>query len=801
MKRLTFRTGLFLTADIVLLIICLFHIPTLLQRAQLPFELLEKDDRIFVDKILDEAASGDLEKGDVLLAMKGQRVPIYEVAEFLADFLPIKADVPVIYERSGRTGSTTVTLVPFYSSGHFIVTLLVGIVTWALGVFVLLKRRGELAASTLHWAMVSLGVSVIVTWGAISPDSVWTYGSRALFFISYGGVPTSFLFFTLIFPRYKVSSVAKNAWAIFLPIFALVAAMVYYHLRAIYSGSVEDYATFYGIFDVFYVFLFLYVGGGILSFVHSYATAGSTVERKKLKWILWGLVIGPTPFLLFSVLPERLFSTEFLPEEYTLVFLLVIPFAFAISFIKYHLLDIEVVINRTTAYGIVLGGLMILYTLVVILGAWIIGTNPEKLSLPVSVAAAIVLALLFDPCRRWVQRFVDRTFFRVRYYFREAQRKFVEAIKRSVDVVELAELIVSRLDDLFALQRVGFFTLKEPGDRIWLLAHRNYDLLATHRVRFEKEKLVSKLELPVALNEKIEPGVPFESADDQTFRRWGMAIVFPMVSERSEILGFLVLGEKKSGERFTAEDMLEQAEAQRLEELSRVKSFFVSSVSHDPKTPLTSIRMFAELLHSKKKVSPKKSREYLEIIEGESERLTRLINNVLDFSKVERGVKEYNFSEAKLNEMVRVALRTVGYQVKLQKFALRVQFSKKDHVIRADPDAVVDAITNILSNAIKYSTERKYIAVSTFVRNDFAGVRVEDRGIGISPDGLKHIFDPFHRLKDEKSRGVGGVGLGLALVRHVMDAHGGTVEVKSAPGKGSAFTLSFPLKDTQSRRR
>ena len=552
-------------------------------------------------------------------------------------------------------------------------------------------------------------------------------------------------------------------------------------------------------------------------------TAVSTVERKRLKWLLWGLSVGPTPILFLTILPQPLLSRELVPEEYTIIFLLFIPFAFAISFIKHHVLDVEVVINRTTVYALVLVGLLTTYAVIVASAAVVVAKTTDDYPFIVSAFAAIVVALLFQPARTRIQRFVDKRFFRVQYNFREAQRKFVEEIKRSLDVVHLAELIVARTDELLAVERIGFFTVREPDYRLRLLAHRNYDLLVRHSARFEVEKLKTRLQLPVAFGDKIEPGVAYESTNAEAFRRWGMAVVFPMMSETSEILGFLVLGEKKSGARFTPEDvdllntvttqaglaierltlqvklMLEQAETQRLEELSRLKSYFVSSVSHDLKTPLTSIKMFAELLRSNKNVSPRKTREYLEIIEGESERLTRLITNVLDFAKVERGVKEYNFSEATLNQMVHDALRSLRYQLKMQRFALRVRLSKKDNVIQADRDAVVEALTNLLSNAMKYSTERKHITVSTFHRDGFAGVRVEDRGIGMSRGELKHIFDPFYRAKHEKAPGVGGVGLGLAIVRDVMEGHGGKIDVKSTLGKGSAFTLLFPLKETHRR--
>ena len=142
--------------------------------------------------------------------------------------------------------------------------------------------------------------------------------------------------------------------------------------------------------------------------------------------------------------------------------------------------------------------------------------------------------------------------------------------------------------------------------------------------------------------------------------------------------------------------------------------------------------------------------------------------------------------------MVQTALRALRYQLKLQKFSLRVRFTRKDRVIRADADAVVDALINILSNAMKYSVERKHIVVSTYRRNNYVAVSVQDRGVGISQKDLSHIFDPYFRSRDEMTKGIGGVGLGLSVVQHVMNAHGGKVEVSSSLGKGTTFTLLFP---------
>ncbi|MFQ5798413.1 MAG: sensor histidine kinase, partial [Bacteroidota bacterium] len=343
-------------------------------------------------------------------------------------------------------------------------------------------------------------------------------------------------------------------------------------------------------------------------------------------------------------------------------------------------------------------------------------------------------------------------------------------------------------------------------------------------IRFELEKLKTRLQLPIGLHEKIEPGVPYESADPEVFRRWGMALGFPMMSENSEILGFLVLGEKKSGQRFSVEDvdllntvtthaglaieritlqfklMLEHAEAQRLEELNRLKSDFVSYVSHELRTPLTSIKMFAELLKTGTRKLDKKAQEYVRIIEGESDRLNRMVNNILDSARIERGVKQFIFTDVDLRKITGDVLKSMRYQLEKHRFRVELKTSKRPLPIHADPDAVAQALINLVSNAIKYSTKRKYLKIALSRNSEWTFCRVADRGSGISEEVLPHLFEKFYRDPSHSLR-VQGVGLGLPLVKHIMEVHGGKVEVKSEIGKGSSFTLCFPLEKSDNQRR
>ncbi len=239
--------------------------------------------------------------------------------------------------------------------------------------------------------------------------------------------------------------------------------------------------------------------------------------------------------------------------------------------------------------------------------------------------------------------------------------------------------------------------------------------------------------------------------------------------------------------------LIQYAETQRLEELNKLKSYFVSSVSHDLQTPLTSIKMFAELLQTKTDISKNDKQEYLDIIQGESDRLSRLINNVLSFSRIERGAKEYHFSPVSLNSIVDNVLRTMQYQIEQNGFELEVQLPENEIIINIDADSIAEALTNLLDNAIKYSLGKKNITLTMFQEQDCVVIQVKDNGIGISEKDQKKIYSAFFRSGDKKIQTLGGAGLGLTQVQHIAEAHNGRVTVKSKPGSGSTFSLFLPL--------
>lgn len=229
--------------------------------------------------------------------------------------------------------------------------------------------------------------------------------------------------------------------------------------------------------------------------------------------------------------------------------------------------------------------------------------------------------------------------------------------------------------------------------------------------------------------------------------------------------------------------------------MAEMRSQFVSSVSHELKTPLTAIRMFAETLRLGRSKDLKTQNEYLDTIVNESERLTRLLNNVLDFSKIEQGKRIYRPALASLTEIVQAAARTMEYPLSQQGFKLHVRADEGLPDVQVDRDAIEQAILNLLHNAMKYSGESREIELRLQRKDSYALIQVVDRGVGIDPREKERIFERFYRVPSEENKRLPGTGLGLTLVSHIVKSHAGRIEVESTPGKGSTFSIYLPLEN------
>jgi len=234
--------------------------------------------------------------------------------------------------------------------------------------------------------------------------------------------------------------------------------------------------------------------------------------------------------------------------------------------------------------------------------------------------------------------------------------------------------------------------------------------------------------------------------------------------------------------------------AMREMKLSAMKNEFVSNVSHELRTPLSSIRVFGEFMRRGRVEEQAKVREYGSYIETESRRLTQLINNILDFSRIESGRKVYIFESADIEDILAGTLAT--FTVRLRDKGFDVSYHGPDEPLpemEVDANAIDRAVANLLDNAVKYSDGDRSIVLNLAREGDDAVISVTDHGIGIPRDEQERIFERFHRVSTGLVHDVKGSGLGLSLVQHIAEAHGGRVTVESEVGKGSTFTIHLPI--------
>jgi signal transduction histidine kinase len=231
----------------------------------------------------------------------------------------------------------------------------------------------------------------------------------------------------------------------------------------------------------------------------------------------------------------------------------------------------------------------------------------------------------------------------------------------------------------------------------------------------------------------------------------------------------------------------------RESEMARLKSDFVANVSHDLKTPLSLIRLFAESLEMNRVPDEGTRREYYAVITRESERLSRLIDNVLDFSRIEGGRQRYDIAPTAVEPVVQEVIEAFRYPLAQQAFKVEVAVAPDLPEVPMDAAAIKQAMANLVDNAIKYSGERRHLAVAARRQGDEVRIEVADEGVGIPPSEIHRIFEKFYRAGRSETQGRRGSGVGLALVKHIVEAHGGRVSVDSRVGAGSRFTLHLPV--------
>ncbi|MFA8343077.1 MAG: sensor histidine kinase [Rhodothermaceae bacterium] len=226
--------------------------------------------------------------------------------------------------------------------------------------------------------------------------------------------------------------------------------------------------------------------------------------------------------------------------------------------------------------------------------------------------------------------------------------------------------------------------------------------------------------------------------------------------------------------------------------LAQMKTDFISNVSHELRTPLALISMYSETLEMERVKDDKKRKEYYKIISSEAERLGKIVNNILNFSKMEAGKRKYMFGKTDISDLLGNIISTYSFHLKQSGFTINFTNEISAGKITCDREAIGEAVLNLIDNAVKYSKEKKDISVTLTENKNKIFISVKDSGMGIPADELNKIFDKFYRVSTGLRHNTKGSGIGLSIVKHIVDSHEGYINVKSSVDRGSEFIIELP---------
>lgn len=781
-----------LIAGFLIILACLYGHFLLQKRAELPSEIKQavKEHRLIQ---IDDVKIESDEDIEFILSRRS-------AGESLSFFIRIDGKVE---KKPGH-------LVAFYSQAPFpIIYLIIGLFCIIMAFVVFILRPQEMRARIFYWLSLAFSFALIVNGGFHCLREEWpSYIPAILYYVSYPLILALLLQFSLTFIRLKSKVLLV---LIYLPTIVIIIVWEYLFLQASLTSSIAFYRHYQSVvfFHRFYVVFYIFLA--LSSLILAYKRAYLEEHKAQIKWILYGLFFGVGPFILLYQLPIVLLREPFISEEFSGVFFVFIPVAFAFSIIRFKLMNIELIINRSLVYSILTIFTVCLYLLSVqVIQALFSEFFPVQQAV-VTVIAALAAAAAFHPSRKKIQEFVDKSFFRLSYDYRKSILSFNERAHKMAHQSHLANFFLTRVNKTIPLEYLGLMVYSSKTGKHEVLTEtgstKKLDVLGS-RIS-EKTKILTKRK-----SVQTELGLDFSA--EEWMDENNLEMIIPVPFRSMELAGFLALGKKKSGARYTGDDIellltmtealalnlerirlqeeviYERAEKEKLDELSRLKTEFISSVSHDIRTPMSSIQSISEILKQGKIKGKKRREELLSLMTDECSRLSRFLHNILDFGKIEQKVKTYDFQKTDICQLVREVLKLFEYTLASLRFSLKKHIPNSPLLLNIDPDGVKQALTNLVDNAIKYSSDKREITVRVIEKSHGVEIQVQDIGIGIPKKEQEKIFSGFYRIVEAKQLQPKGVGLGLKIVKHIMEAHGGEVRVQSKKGEGSTFSLIFP---------
>ncbi|MDJ0762795.1 MAG: ATP-binding protein [Myxococcota bacterium] len=713
--------------------------------------------------------------------------------------------------RAGGGDSFTlakVKLVPHYSQVPFpVIFLLTGLFTLLLGVVAILLRTGDPKARVFFAATVAFSYSVMVDSGFYCLNhSAFSFIPGLLYYGLYPLSPTLLFHFSLCFGDRKALWPKIIAYAL---AFLFIVVFEFSFVATVAADSVAYHRLFQRVLYYFRIHIVVACLLTAIHFVAIYVKSTDKQARAQIKVIFVGLCLGLAPFILAFQMPQVLGFSPLISEDISMIFMGFIPITFLLSFIKFDLMGIKVAFTNSLVYAVLTIATVGIYLFSVTVIQNTLAKHFDIHAVTASLIGALLVAALFHPLRIKIQDIVDRTFYRKRQDFKQLALGFGERTKHISSISELVGYFLSQLEDALALERVGVGIYHLKDEKPVTLAEQARNVNSS-RVDFVR-----------CIDDALAPGLYVGQTGrflqiDAFLAEHCFEAIFRIPFGTAGLFGILGLGPKKSHRPLNNEEVVfltnisvtlaislerinllqevifERAEKEKLTELNQMKTEFISTLSHELRTPMSAIQSITELLSGRAIDDENKRMELIELIAEESARLSRLLHNILDYGNIERSGEHYCFQEEEAKSIIGDVLKLFSERLRDGGFSVRECLSAGPVIVHVDRDAFKQVLVNLIDNAIKYSTVRKEIDISLTENKNHVEISVRDRGQGIAEDEQDKIFEGFYRSKKANGSHRGGVGLGLKIAFHIMAAHNGSISVSGRAHGGTCFELRFP---------
>jgi signal transduction histidine kinase len=757
-----------------------------------------------------------LKNRDRILAVNGK--PVRNSKELDAVILATEPGTALSFTVARRHEGDRVNLeltVSRFSLGDYLILvpgiMLLGAVLYATGLIVFYLKPNMKTS----WAFLLLCAAV----GFCDASGGEYATNHRLFFspLTYQLVGPGVLLVSLFFPLEKRWR-RPLSYLILIASAALMIALVL---------TTSNPKVFSFLFQVSVGFSWATRGIGIMVMVHSFVISKQPLVRQQAKVVILGFVLA---FLILAGLIVNALFFKPISLLWTLIPWAIIPLALFYAIIKHNLFDVDVFIRKTASYLLASAVAVIVFFLVTAALSLLVQQLTGSSSQLAAVASTLLAVVVFRPLQVRVDRGLDRRFDRERHEYTATIRKAASILNSIIDLDELLHQLLATVRDAIKIER-GLVALRAAGaDELAAVVAAGFTEApgpapADHPLLARLEQIGKAVQLNdlTALDESRPERAPMLAL----MNAWGIVLAVPIIYER-RLIGVLGLSAKKSGAWYSSDDiellstlMLQTAVSienagkvlalkkmveletsyRELKHLDEMKDNFLSMVSHDLRTPMTSIKGYASILSEKiDRLDRDRQKRYLDIIITESDRLTRLISDLLDLQRFEAGKMKLDLQDTDLNPLIEQSVASFQGAAIAKNIGLEKTLPPDPVIVSADPDRLLQVIANLLSNAIKFTPERGQVHVSVTAGSHddrpFVSVAVADTGPGIPPDEQTKLFSKFQQVESLVRGKNQGSGLGLALVREIVEHHQGKVLVQSQPGHGSVFSFTLPLQPT-----